>query len=161
HHFHSQLDSARAVLRARTGAAPWAPHQMRVSPAGRQVAAWDETDQAIHLWDATTGKELAALRGHEADVRARAYNPDGKRLGSGSADHTGRVGAAETGRPLAVLRGHQGTVHYLYYSGDGRRIVSQSLDDHTYRLWDSATGQEVAVFGPQEGDHASAAFSPD
>jgi predicted Ser/Thr protein kinase len=91
HHFYSQLDNARAVLRARTRATPWASHTMRVSPAGRQVAAWDETDQLIHLWDAATGEELAALRGHEDQVLVLAYSPDGKRLASGSADHTIRI----------------------------------------------------------------------
>jgi WD40 repeat protein/predicted Ser/Thr protein kinase len=161
HHFYSQLDNARVVLRARTRATPWASYQMRVSPAGRQVAAWDETDQAIHLWDATTGKELAALRGHEAEVLALAYRPDGKRLASGSVDHTIRIWDADTGRPLTVLRGHQGPVANLAYSPDGRRILSLPVDDHTYRLWDAAIGQEIAVLGRQEGSYVTAAFSPD
>src|SRR5262249_6020759 len=89
------------------------------------------------------------------------YRPDGKRLASGSADHTIRVWDVETGRPLAVLRGHQGSVANLAYSPDGRRILSLALDDHTYRLWDAATGQEIAVLGGHEGEYATAAFSPD
>jgi WD40 repeat protein/predicted Ser/Thr protein kinase len=160
-HFYSQLDNARFVLRARTREMPWASQQMRVSPMGRQVAAWDETDKAIHLWDVTTGKELAILRGHEDQVLALAYSPDGKRLASGSADHTIRVWDPETSRPLAVLRGHQGPVANLVYSPDGRRILSVSFDGHGYRLWDAATGQEIAVLGGQEGELAPAAFSPD
>lgn len=32
------------------------------------------------LWDADNGKELLVLRGHQAEVRAAAFSPDGKWL---------------------------------------------------------------------------------
>ena len=35
-------------------------------------------DQAVRLWDATTGRSLDVLRGHETSVRTVAFTPDGR-----------------------------------------------------------------------------------
>src|SRR5438067_625153 len=43
-------------------------------------------DHLVRLWDAATGSEVRALKGHEAEVRCLAFSPDGKTLASGSAD---------------------------------------------------------------------------
>jgi hypothetical protein len=59
------------------------------SPDGRLVAAAD--GPTIRLLDARTGKECGGLTGHEADVQALAFTPDGKALVSGSADSTALV----------------------------------------------------------------------
>src|SRR5262249_33843254 len=39
----------------------------------------------LRLWDTTTAKELATLRGHTYAVMTLAFSPDGKSLASGSA----------------------------------------------------------------------------
>ena len=46
------------------------------------------------------------------------------------------------------------------FSPDGARIVTAS-DDDTARLWEAATGQELAVLRGHEGEVLSAVFSPD
>jgi WD40 repeat protein len=43
-----------------------------------------------------------------------------------------------------VLRGHEGSVFSAAFSPDGSRIVTAS-DDDTARIWDAATGKEIAV----------------
>src|SRR5262249_35668759 len=62
---------------------------VRCSPDGRVLAA--AAGPAIRLLDLRTGKEFGRLRGHEAEVQALAFTPDGKALVSGSADSTGLV----------------------------------------------------------------------
>jgi WD40 repeat protein len=70
------------------------------SPDGRVLAAAGGT--TVRLVDLRTGKEFAQLKGHEAEVRALAFTPDGKGLVSGSADSTALVW--EVARPAAKVK---------------------------------------------------------
>ncbi len=48
-------------------------------------------DRKLRFWDLVTGKELAALGGHTATIKAIAFSPDGKLLASASDDTTALV----------------------------------------------------------------------
>ena len=48
----------------------------------------------------------------------------------------------------------------MAFSPDGMRIVSGS-DDNTVRLWDAASGAQLAVLRGHEDEVNSVAFSPD
>ena len=60
---------------------------------------------------------------------------------------------------LAVLRGHTGPVFDVTFRPDGRMFASSSFDS-TVRLWDLATGQEVATLD-RSPEATGLAFSPD
>jgi WD40 repeat protein/serine/threonine protein kinase len=49
------------------------------------------------------------------------------------------------GRPLQRFEGHTDTVIAVCFTPDGRRFLSGSLD-HTLRLWDLESGQEIGHF---------------
>ena len=51
-------------------------------------------------------------------------------------------------------------VHSAALNPDGSRIVTAS-DDNTARVWDAATGKEIAVLSGHQRNVTSAAFSPD
>lgn len=61
---------------------------------------------------------------------------------------------------MARLIGHEGTVRSAAFSPDGRRIVTASTD-HTARLWDAASGNQLAVLRGHDRPVVAAGFSPD
>ncbi len=59
-----------------------------------------------------------------------------------------------------VLRGHRGNVLNAAYSPDGGKIVTAS-EDHTARIWDARTGQQIGPALQHGDDVRMAEFSPD
>jgi hypothetical protein len=57
----------------------------------------------IHVWDVTTGAEIADLHGHTGSINAVAFAPDGKTLASASSDTTALIWdmSVAQARPLA------------------------------------------------------------
>jgi tetratricopeptide (TPR) repeat protein len=93
------------------------------------------------VWDATTGREALALKGHGGPMRSVAWTPDGARLATGSDDTTARVWDARTGQEALALRGHGREVGAVCWSPDGARLATASWDN-TARVWD-AGGSEA------------------
>ena len=68
-------------------------------------------------------------------------------------------GMSRPGEKSLVLRGHRGPVRCLAFDREGRRIVSGG-DDKTVRIWDAATGVELAVLRGHSERVTGVAFSP-
>jgi WD40 repeat protein/serine/threonine protein kinase len=109
------------------------------------------------------------LRGHTGSVYSVAFSPDGKRLVSGSEDHTVKVWDAVTGQETLTLRGHSGPVYSVAFSPDGKRLLSGSARyynggraaDGEVKVWDAQTGHETLTLQGHTGAVHSVAFSPD
>jgi hypothetical protein len=112
------------VLSQEGAASPDPRHVIGFSPDGARVILTAGGLPAPRVWEVATGRELLALRGHEAPVVAVDYSPDGKFIATGSVDHTARAWDAATGKQVAVFRGHACGVCRVQFSSDGRRILS-------------------------------------
>jgi serine/threonine protein kinase/WD40 repeat protein len=92
----------------------------------------------VRLWDATSGRELCKLEGHQAWVSHLLFDSKGRWLASASADHTIRIWDVEDptrAQVVRVLRGHQNEVWHLGLLPDGKTLISGSKDGEV-SLWD-------------------------
>ena len=92
-------------------------------------------DESIILWDPETKESIQMLRGHQDDITALAFSPDGRWLASGSLDKTIILWNLDTMLPAHTLSDHFGRVTDLVFSPDGQRLAPSSWDG-TVLLWD-------------------------
>jgi WD40 repeat protein len=96
----------------------------------------------LALWDWSTGKVKARLKGGATPVYAVAFSPDGKFLASGGGDPLDELGELRlwdvvTCKEVMELKGHENLVKTLAFSPDGKMLASGSHDT-TVRVWDLA-----------------------
>jgi len=113
------------------------------NPDGKSVVLGLYCD-SIKLIDTVTGKEIRAFPWHSLWVNSVAFSPDGKTVISGG-DNTIKLCDVATGRQMHTFSGHLDNVCSIAFSPDGKQIISASKDG-TIRLWDVATGKEIAAF---------------
>src|SRR5262249_60214532 len=96
------------------------------------------------VWDAAPGQEIRALRGHAAPIYGVALMPDGRRVVSGSGDHTVKVWDVAADKEILTPDVNRNGIDCLALSRDGKRIVSGSADK-TVKVWDTVAGQEPRI----------------
>ncbi len=101
---------------------------------------------------------MGELRGHEEDVHAVAFTPDGTTLVSAGDDATIRFWDVADRTVLRVLDGHQAQIPAIALSHDGQVLASASRDD-TVRLWDRTSFASLAVLTAHQDDVMAVAFS--
>jgi hypothetical protein len=108
----------------------------------KRVQVATSVDNAVHIWDAESHKEIAVL--NAPSVNGTAFSGDGKRVVTTFDDRTARIWDAQNGRQISALKGHTGSVTATAFSRDGKRVLTGSSDD-TARIWDADSGGEIAV----------------
>jgi WD40 repeat protein len=100
-------------------------------------------DGTVRVWDLASGRCEHELTGHTDLVGAVAISADGTRAVTGSADWTARVWDLASGCCEHVLTGHTDLVGAVAISADGTRTITGGSHDHTVRLWDLLSGQQI------------------
>jgi WD40 repeat protein len=162
-----------------TGVA-FSPDSTRLASAGGGYDPRAKEDFGeIKVWEARTGGELLAFKGHTTHVSSLAFSPDGSRLASGGFANGGfdengevkegelKVWDAQTGQQLLTLEGHTGPVWSMAFSPEGTRIASGAGNRFTpgkpggVKVWDARTGKKLLDLKGHTGNVDSLAFSPD
>ncbi|WP_437975744.1 WD40 repeat domain-containing protein [Sorangium sp. So ce295] len=91
------------------------------------------------------GPLLRTLTGHSGAVHSVALTPDGRRIVSGSSDHTVKVWDLASGAEIMTLTGHGDAVKAVAVTPDGLGVLSGSTDG-TLTLWDLQSGAERWAF---------------
>jgi WD40 repeat protein len=176
--------SGRELVRLAGHTAPLA--SVAVSPSGEYVVT-GSYDSTARLWETGTGKLVAILKGHTGVVHNVAFNPQGNLILTGGQRVRSTEAASDAEIPLPqdvkrdedapddhsvrlykldgtqenVLEGHRGDISSATFGANGGMIVTASADG-TVRVWDSESGEQIAIFSPPGGQgQNSAVLSPD
>ena len=114
------------------------------SPDGRYVASVG-ADAVVHIWDIQTKSEVRGLRGHSDWVTSVAFSPDGRSVASVGVekDKALRIFELPALEP-ASSGGHLSAINAVAVSSDGKLIATAGTDQ-TIRVWELATGKEIAT----------------
>jgi WD40 repeat protein len=130
-----------------------------ISPDGEHALSGG--DEVVTLWALTRDHEawvnVIKFVGHTAPILSVAFSPDGKRIASGSMDHSLRLWDPRTGRQLQCYD-HPGRVERLAFRPDG--ALASGCDDGIVRVFRPDIDQPIAELacGEQAG---GLAFSAD
>jgi WD40 repeat protein len=127
-----------------------------ISPDGRYILK--RNDDTGEIREATTGKVVRVLRGHEQTVVGMAFSRDGRRIVTWSEDRTARLWDTATGASLQVIRGHDGGVTDAGLNGDGSRVITVAAN--TVRIWNAATAAMIHQLHDAGSEVLHAALSP-
>ncbi len=151
---------------------------LAVSPDGATVAAAgyfgagvgaDPPYGDVRLFDLSTGRIKAVLPGNALPVSALAFAPDGGRLAAAGQDGFVYLWRKDDRAPLGWtedtrLDAESTGIEAVAFADGGSRIVATTAD-YGIRLWDAATGEDIAL--PAEAEPlrvvavAALAVSPD
>ncbi|HEY2253628.1 MAG TPA: hypothetical protein VGH74_21285, partial [Planctomycetaceae bacterium] len=130
-----------------------APDGQRIVTVAEGLRDADESPgRVVQIWDANTGELVRKCETEEAMFRlsCTAWSPQGTYVAGGGGYYgrqlgLGRLWFAETGKEAARLEGHTGYIRAIRFFPDERQVATAGLDG-TVRIWESATGHEVARF---------------
>jgi WD40 repeat protein len=119
------------------------------SPVRDDVVTGDKQG-VVRVFDlASPAAPVAELHQHTNWIQSVAFSRDGKRVVSGSLDHTARVWEWATATSYA-LRGHAGEVFHAMFNARGTRVVTIHSDD-TVKVWDTTPFRVTPVELPDAG----------
>jgi eukaryotic-like serine/threonine-protein kinase len=148
--------------------------ELAFSRDGRRPASC-QSDGVARLWDSGPDATLPVLRGHTSYVYPVAYTADGRLIASGAwelastrdgrrlasrqYDGVVRLWDAATGEAVAVLP-QGGIVRALALSPDGKRLVTMGDETDGLRVWDVASGRQIATYKTAENRLWAVAYRP-
>jgi RNA polymerase sigma factor (sigma-70 family) len=137
-------------------------HSVSFSPDGRVLATTAVWGSAVRLWDVASGKELGATAGHFGPVESLTWAADGQGLTSYARDKRVIRWDLGTGNGEAHRVGvANSAIDAVAVAPGGRAVATGGRLDGKVRLWDAASGRELALLGSHPQSVRGLTFSPD
>ena len=141
-----------------TGALPWFAEALQLDREDPAAAATHRLRLGTLMNQCPI---LDAIFGHDKTILSATLDQAGRRLATGSADHTARIWDVATGNPVSPPLSHDGPVNWVEFRSDGTVLLTASSDG-TIRIWAAADGRPSAGRWLTHGSPVRVArFSPD
>jgi len=112
------------------------------SPDGDRLAMFS-VNEAVRIWEVSTGKQLFVLPDFER-VYGAALSPDGNRLAVAVSDQQVKIWDIATARELLTLKDPlPDEEELLAFSPDGARLAAFKYDSVILMIWDVSTGEKL------------------
>jgi serine/threonine protein kinase len=126
-------------------------HGVTFSPNGKTLAT--ATQDAVELWNTSSGEREVVLPGATYAVVAIAFSADGKLVAGGEVGGSVLLWETETGNLKQTLAGHSDVVASVAFSPNGKLLASASYDS-TIVIWDLQTSSKLRTL-PTMGNQTS------
>jgi YVTN family beta-propeller protein len=146
------LATGRELGRAATGRMP---HEIAISPDGRQAAVVSYGGQSIDIFDIATRERLRVIDlAPNQGPHGIAWLPDGRILATTERSQSLTVVDTRRGDAVTAIATEQRGTHMVAVTPDHRRAFTANIGDGTVSVLDLASGtklRDIAVGGSPEG----------
>lgn len=108
-------------------------------------------DATAKVWDIRSKKCVQSFSGHESDINAVQFFPNGNAIGTGSDDASCRLFDLRADRELNIFTHEQvfSGITSVAFSISGRLLFG-GYDDYHCHVWDTLRGERVGVLSAHE-----------
>lgn len=112
----------------------WSPDSLLITSAADLREDNVQPEYSVHVWQATTGKQVYSYDGHKNFVHALAWEPHGTRIASASEDTTVHIWKHQADNQVYIYQGHTASVYSVVWKPDARQLASAG-NDGTIQIW--------------------------